>query len=69
LSGDDGNVSIKEGNMATLTNSIFGKISGSLGDVIFRHIRGKVFIVNRPAAYTVPQDAASIKTRGIIPLR
>jgi hypothetical protein len=49
--------------MATVSKTIFGNISGGVADVVFRRVHGRVFVVSRPATYTLPTDATSIKCR------
>jgi hypothetical protein len=49
--------------MATLSKTILGKISGSIGNITFRQTHGKIFIISKPASYTIPNDAASVQRR------
>lgn len=38
--------------MAQIINPIFGKISGKVGDFVFRNVNGKTFLCNRPKSRT-----------------
>jgi hypothetical protein len=49
--------------MAKITKTMLGKISGSIGNLTVRQTHGKAFIINKPASYTIPNDAVSIRCR------
>ncbi len=49
--------------MAQLTKAVLGRVSGRLGDTVFRQRKGKNVIGTRPARYTPPGDQASIDRR------
>ena len=49
--------------MATLTKTVLGKISGSIGDVTFRQKNGNNYVSSRPNSFTAATDAESVKRR------
>jgi hypothetical protein len=49
--------------MAILTKTVLGKISGSISNITFRQMHGKIFIINKPASYSLPIDDASVQRR------
>jgi hypothetical protein len=49
--------------MARLKKTILGRLSGTVGDIVFKHSKGKNFVASRPAQYKAPSDPASIERR------
>jgi len=45
--------------MAELTKAVLGRVSGRLGDTVFRQRNGKNFLGTRPRKYTPPADQGS----------
>lgn len=50
--------------MATLTKTVLGRVSGSIGDITFRQKNGSNFLSTRPGSFTPGSDEASINRRG-----
>ena len=50
--------------MANLKRQVLGKVSGSLGDIVFRQRNGKNILGLKPSSYNLPQDPASVARRG-----
>jgi hypothetical protein len=49
--------------MANLKQQVLGKVSGALGDVVFRERAGKNIVSVRPSSFSTPMDTASINRR------
>ncbi|RPI68960.1 MAG: hypothetical protein EHM47_13920 [Ignavibacteriales bacterium] len=49
--------------MATLKKTILGRISGSVGDIVFRNKNGKNFISSKPASFKTPSDISALERR------
>jgi hypothetical protein len=49
--------------MATLNKSVLGKISGALGDLVFRQMNGENFVRLRPKSFIPGTDEASVNRR------
>ena len=50
--------------MAEITKSVIGNISGTLGNMVFRNIGGKVIIYTRPHNQKISYTDKSVKNRG-----
>lgn len=50
--------------MATVNKTVLGRISGAVGDVVFKEKNGKNYVGVRASSFTLPSDAASIERRG-----
>jgi len=50
--------------MANLKEKVLGSVSGGLGDIIFRNVKGKNVISMKPASFNTPQDPGSVARRG-----
>lgn len=50
--------------MANLKKQVLGRVSGTLGDMVFRERDGKNVVSLRPSSFNTPQDPASIARRG-----
>ena len=50
--------------MAEITKSVIGNISGTLGNMVFRNIGGKVIIYTRPHNQKISYTEKSVKNRG-----
>jgi hypothetical protein len=50
--------------MATLSKTVLGRVSGSIGDITFRQKNGSNFLSTRPRSFTPGSDEASINRRG-----
>jgi len=50
--------------MAKLKKEILGKVSGAVGDVLFRTVNGKTIVGTRPSSFTPGNDQASLERRG-----
>ena len=50
--------------MATIKKTVLGRISGAVGDVVFKEKNGKNYVGVRASTFTPPSDAASIERRG-----
>ena len=49
--------------MANLRKQVLGRVSGALGDIVFRERDGKNVVSLRPSNFSTPQDPASIARR------
>ena len=49
--------------MAQLTKAVLGRVSGRLGDTVFRQRNGKNIVGTRPSKYAPPDDQGSIDRR------
>ena len=49
--------------MATLNKSVLGKVSGAVGDILFRQREGKNFIGLKPGSFIPGTDPASVERR------
>ncbi len=49
--------------MAQLTKAVLGRVSGRLGDTVFRQRNGKNILGTRPSHYAPPDDQGSIDRR------
>ncbi|MCX7759548.1 MAG: hypothetical protein N2169_08120, partial [bacterium] len=49
--------------MAKLKKQILGKISGKLGDIVFRNTGKTNYIASRPSKFKTPMDENSIERR------
>lgn len=50
--------------MAKLKKQILGKVSGKLGDIVFRNTKKTNYIAVRPISFNAPMDENSINRRG-----
>jgi len=50
--------------MAKLKNQFLGKVSGKLGDIVFRNTRKTNYLSSRPSSFNVPMDEDAINRRG-----
>lgn len=50
--------------MAKLKKEILGKVSGAVGDVLFRTVNGKTVVGTKPSSFTPGNDQASLERRG-----
>ncbi len=49
--------------MATLKKTILGRLSGTVGDIVFRNKHGRNFVSSKPASFTAPSDEESLARR------
>lgn len=49
--------------MATLKKTILGRVSGTIGDVVFRNKHGRNFVSSKPASFRAPSDEESLARR------
>lgn len=49
--------------MAKMKKQALGKISGALGDIVFRNRKNTNYVATRPINYNIPQDIESINRR------
>lgn len=49
--------------MATLKKTILGRLSGTVGDLVFRNKKGRNFVSSKPASFNAPSDEASLERR------
>lgn len=49
--------------MATLKKTILGRLSGTVGDIVFRNKHGRNFVSSKPASFNAPSDEASLERR------
>jgi len=50
--------------MATLSKTVLGRVSGSIGDITFRQKNGSNYLSTRPGSFTPGNDEKSINRRG-----
>lgn len=50
--------------MAKLKKQILGKVSGKLGDIVFRNTRKTNYIASRPGSFNTPMDESALTRRG-----
>lgn len=56
-------ISKRKKTMAKLKKQVLGRISGALGDIVFREVNGKNVVGMRPSNVNTPQDPASVARR------
>ena len=49
--------------MAILNHNVLGKLSGKLGNLVFRQINGKTYVSNRPEKYNSTQSFKAANVR------
>jgi len=49
--------------MANLKKQVLGKVSGTIGDMVFREFNGKNIVGLKPSSFNTPEDPASINRR------
>jgi len=49
--------------MAKLKKQVLGKISGALGDIVFREVNGKNVVGMKPSSFNIPNDPDSLARR------
>ena len=49
--------------MAELNKTVLGRLSGALGDVVFRQRNGKNYVSMRPSSYHTPENPAAVAKR------
>ena len=50
--------------MANLNKQVLGRLSGSIGDIVFRERNGKNIVGLKPSSFNTPEDPASVARRG-----